>query len=136
MMRALILATLVAPALATAQGVTCPLLLPGRAVEVTHAPAGWLGSSNGPARLTGGGMMSGQPSQLGYDKPAQISKVKGARVSTWSFAAGEEKWFYCAYGSTAIQLSRRLDYAATECSVVAKDDKLGGLAEITATCKR
>jgi len=136
MMRALMLTILATPALVAAQDLSCPLLLPDRAVEVAHPPAGWLRSSNGPARLTGGGLMSGHPTLRGYDKPAQIKKMKGGRVSTWSFVAGEEKWFYCAYGSTAIQLSKRMDDAATECSVVAKDDKLGGLAEMTVACKR
>lgn len=65
-MRAFMLAMLATPALVAAQGVTFPLLLPDRAVEVAHPPAGWLGSSNGPARLTGGGLISGHPHEEGF----------------------------------------------------------------------
>jgi hypothetical protein len=127
---------LTVPVLAGAQSVSCPLLLNEGAVEVPRPPPGWVGSSPGQARLTGGGVMSGHPKLMNYLKPADVKKVKAGSITTWLFTAGEERWLYCAYGSTSIQIAKRLDDAGTECSLVVKDDRWGGIAEMTAVCKR
>jgi hypothetical protein len=134
MMRALWIALLAAPALA-APPVSCPLTLPQEAVEV-KAPAGWRGHSSSFVRLTGYGMMAGPPESMTYLVPHRTRNLKNGAATTWVFAPEDEKWLYCTYdGSSAIQISRRMDEASTECELSYKKSKFGGIGEMTAVCR-
>lgn len=133
---ALVLVLVLAPAIAAAQRVSCPLVLPEGSIEVTHPPAGWLGSSPSLARLGGGGVMSGHPKQMQYLAPAATKKVKNSRLVTWHFDTGEEKWLWCSYGTIAVQIAKRLDDAATECTLTVKEERPGVIADMTVSCKR
>jgi hypothetical protein len=86
-------------------------------------------------RLDGGGMLSGNPKQLGYLVPAGSKKVKGGEASTWSFDPGQEKWLYCTYGKMAVQLSKRMDDKATTCEVTAKLERKDVITSISAVCR-
>lgn len=117
---------------APAAPVSCPLTLP-REVLGVRAPQGWTGHTPSLMRLTGFGMMAGPPESMAYLVPTK--RKPGA--STWLFDRGEEKWLYCTYdGSAAIQISRRLDDAATVCELSHKKDEHGSIMEMMATCSR
>jgi hypothetical protein len=134
-MRVLSLILLV-PAVALGQTVSCPSVLPQGSVEVVRTPPGWFGFSPSQSRLDGGGMMSGPPQQMAYLVPASSRKVKGAGIATgWQFAAGEEKWLYCTYGTNAIQVAKRMDDKTTECTMTSREERKGVIAELTAVCK-
>jgi hypothetical protein len=131
-----VLALLLAlPAVAVAQTASCPLTMPQGSVGVVHAPPGWYGFSPSLARLDGGGMMSGPPKQMGYLVPASTRKTKSGGVASWQFEAGEEKWLYCSYGTDAIQVAKRMDDKATECTVTSREERKGAIVELTAACK-
>lgn len=133
-MRAALIWLVALPALA--EDVSCPGVLPRDAIEV-HAPAGWKGYSSGIMRLTGYGMMAGPPESMADLVPAREKKAKGRTATTWRFAAGSEKWLYCTYdGSSAIQISKRLDDAATECELSHTRDAFGSIAEMVAACRQ
>jgi len=122
------LATTVAP-------VSCPLTLPREALTVRPAP-GWTGYTPSLMRLTGFGMMAGPPQSMSYLVPSGSRKIKGGAASTWQFGVGEEKWLYCTYGgSSVIQIAKRLDDAATECTLTHKESKLDGITEMAAVCR-
>ena len=135
MMRLLAFFLAAAPTLAVAQTVSCPESLPDNAVEVKRAPEGWVASSPGVIRLDGGGMMSGDPKQMQYLVPASSKKVAGGGASTWNFDRGEQKWLYCIYGKTAIQLARRMDDKSTTCEVTVKRGQTDSIVGITAICR-
>jgi hypothetical protein len=131
--------TLLAATLALARAAeptsACPLVLQKEAVAV-NAPAGWRGYSSSIMRLTGFGMMAGPPESMTYLVPADSKKQKGRSTSTWRFAGGDEKWLYCTYDrSGAIQISRRMDDAATECQLSYREDRPGNIVEMAALCK-
>jgi hypothetical protein len=107
-MRALIIA-LLAPGLAAAQTVSCPLTLPEGAVAVARPPAGWIAGPPSIVRLQGGGVMRGHPSGIGYLMPASQKKVKGGTVATFRFDAGEES----GCGANTAPVSRRSQGAWT-----------------------
>lgn len=126
---------ILAAALAAPATASCPMTLPQGVVAV-RAPAGWHGYAPPPfVRLTSFGMMAGPPESMTYLVPdASVKRTK--RSSTWRFAAGEEKWLYCAYDdSAAIQISKPLDSAATECTITYKETKRDGITAMTAVCK-
>lgn len=130
------LAAIVA-ALATAATTTgaCPLALPPEALAV-HAPPGWTGYTPSLMRLTGYGMMAGPPKSMAYLVPSSSRKTKTGAASTWLFGTGDEKWLYCTYGgSSVIQIARRLDDTATECTLTHKETRQEGIAEIAAVCR-
>lgn len=114
---------------------SCPLVLQKEAVEV-RAPAGWAGYSPSIMRLTGYGMMAGPPQSMTYLVPGGSKKAKGRSSSTWGFAGGDEKWLYCTYdGGGAIQISKRMPDAATECELSHKKDEFGSIADMRADCR-
>lgn len=123
---------LLAAALAAPASVSCPMTLPQATVAV-RPPAGWRGYAPPSfVRLTSFGMMAGPPETMTYLVPDSSAK----RSNTWRFAAGEEKWLYCAYdGSAAIQISKPLDRAATACTISYKETKQEGITAMTAVCK-
>jgi hypothetical protein len=119
----------------TALPVSCPLILPADTL-VVRAPTGWTGYSPSIMRLTGFGMMAGPPQSLSYLVPSGSRKIKGGAASSWQFEAGEEKWLYCTYGgSSVIQIAKRLDDAATECTLTHRETKLDGITEMAAVCR-
>jgi hypothetical protein len=122
------------PAIAAAQTASCPLTLPEGSVAVVREPNGWLGSSPSSARLDGGGMLSGHPKEMQYLVPDGSRKVKGGST-TWTFQSGQEKWLYCVYGTSAIQIAKRMDDKATRCLVTRKEERQGVVVEMTAVCK-
>lgn len=135
MMRTLPLYLLALPfAVAAEPEISCPLILQNDAVTV-HAPTGWTGYNPSFVRLTGFGMMAGPPDSMTYLVPIKTDKTKGVGVQKWIFGGDDEKWLYCTYdGGGAIQISKRMPDSATECSIIYKDAKLGGVAEMHASC--
>lgn len=113
----------------------CPLTLPEASVSVS-APTGWVGGSSRTfVRLTEYGMMAGAPETMTYLVPSRSKEgiIKGA--STWVFAAGDEKWLYCRYGgSNVIQVAKRLNDAATSCTITRTSDKRGAITRAAAAC--
>lgn len=133
-MRRLFFALMMAPTIAAAQQVSCPLTLPEGSVKVERAPANWVGSTH-LAHLSSAGMMTGHPSRLGYMIPSSAKKTKGGAADIWEFQAGEEKWFWCGYGSGVIELAKRMDDNTTRCTITGKEERRGVYAEVTAVCK-
>ena len=130
-MKSLYLLTIALAAPLHALAESCPLTLPQDALTV-RAPPGWRGYSPSLMRLTGFGMMGGEPQSMTYLVPA--ASKKGA--TTWHFARGEEKWLYCTYDDSAsIQISKRLPDAATVCTLTKKESKRGGITEMLADCQ-
>lgn len=105
------------PALAVAGEMTasCPSSLPAEAIAI-HSPQGWIGSSQPVVRLVSASMTAGPPSMRADVVPYKQVRIKNGTATTWVFD-GEEKWFRCSYGSSAVQLSKRLDDSATQCTV-------------------
>ncbi len=134
-MRALLFVLGLFPALSAAQTAVCPESIPETSIEVKRAPAGWLATAPGLVRLDGGGMLSGNPTQLQYLVPGDSKKVKGGETSTWRFDPGEEKWLYCTYGKMAVQLSKRMDDKARTCEVTVKLERKDVIASIMAVCR-
>jgi hypothetical protein len=126
----LLLAVFIAlPLLAYAE--SCPLTLPQDALTV-RAPPGWRGYSPSLTRLTGFGMMGGDPPSMRYLVPTASRKS----AVTWRFARGEEKWLYCTYGgSSVIQISKRMQDAASECTIISRETKRDGITEMSARCR-
>jgi hypothetical protein len=131
MKAALTLVALIALPAAAEEQSSCPLVLQPDAV-VVRAPAGWKGYSPSPMRLSSFGMMAGPPESLAYLKPYE-SKPRSSR---WIFEGGGEKWLYCTYDeSAAIQISKRLNDNATECTLTYKRTKLEGITAMEAICQ-
>jgi hypothetical protein len=128
------LVSLLLPALAFAQSADCPLMLPQGSIEVPRPPVGWIGSSPTLAKLTGGGVMSGHPKLMQYLVPDETKKIKGGSRTTWRFQPGEEKWLYCTYGTQAVQIAKRMDDKASQCTVVWREEG-GEVIGMTAVCK-
>lgn len=85
---------------------SCPLSLQEDALTV-RAPAGWRGYTPSPMKLTGFGMMGGDPQSMTYLVPEASSKTKSGGKITWRH--GSEMWLFCTYDdSSAIQISKRL----------------------------
>ena len=113
---------------------SCPPSLPAEAMNV-HAPAGWKSSSSSEMPLSSAGMMAGPPGSFAYLVPYDQRKVKDGFVHTWIFPDRPEKWLYCRYDdSSSIQISKRLDDAATECTVRFTKSKYGGIESAVAEC--
>jgi hypothetical protein len=134
-MRHLIALCACVPALAFGQKASCPITLPQGSVAVVRAPQGWLGFSPSLARIDGAGMMSGPPKEIGYLVPSGTRKTQRGTISTWTFSAGEEKWLYCSYGTSAVQIGKRMDDSATVCELSYKKDEHGNIGEMVAVCK-
>lgn len=99
----LLAAALLLPLRALAE--SCPLILPQEAATI-QAPAAWMGYSPLPMKLTGFGMMGGDPKSMAYLVPAASSKSKTGGTITWQHP---ELWLFCTYDdSGAIQISRKL----------------------------
>jgi len=94
---------------------SCPAALTGDDVTV-RAPLGWKGSAQPVIRLVAAGMMAGPPESHADLVPYKQRRLKNGAETTWVFDGGE-KWYVCTYGSYAIQLARRLDDSATQCTV-------------------
>jgi hypothetical protein len=135
MMKLLLVLSGALPALAVAQTIMCPESIPETSIGATRAPPGWVATSPTIVRLDGGGMLSGDPKQLGYLVPAASKKVKGGEASTWHFEPGEEKWLFCTYGKMAVQLSKRMDDKATTCEITAKLERKDVITSIAAVCR-
>ena len=113
----------------------CPLTVADTSVAV-RAPAGWVGSvSQAVLHLSEFGMMAGAPDTMTYLVPSSRKPGKTSGSSTWVFAAGDEKWFYCRYGGTGVvQLSKRLDDAATSCTITRASDKREAITRAAVAC--
>lgn len=133
MRAAIVMLTL--PLMAVAQQkISCPLVLPKETVTIT-APSGWRGYSSSLLRLSSFGMMAGPPESMTYLVPSGGNQGKRGGTNTWTFASGAEKWLYCAYdNSAAIQISKRLDDAATKCRLTYRKDRFGSIREMEAVC--
>ncbi len=94
---------------------SCPASLTGEAVTV-RAPLGWRGSSQPVIHLVAAGMMAGPPESYADLVPYKQKRIKNGTATTWVFDGGE-KWYSCIYGSAAVQISKRMDDAATQCTV-------------------
>lgn len=114
----------------------CPLTVADGSVAV-QAPAGWVGStSQAVLHLSEFGMMAGAPDTMTYLVPSSGNPGKAVGSSTWVFAAGDEKWLYCRYGGTGlVQLSKRLDEAATSCTITSTSDKRGAVTRAAVACE-
>lgn len=89
----------------------CPAALPQDALTV-RAPTGWRGYAPHAMRLSGFGLMGGEPASMTYLKPETASKTKEGGKITWRH--GGEKWLACTYDdSAAIQISKRIDGGET-----------------------
>ncbi|HZV65083.1 MAG TPA: STY0301 family protein [Telluria sp.] len=120
---------------AGADRVACPILLDEGTVAVVRPPAGWLGTSHSIMRLTGGGIMRGHPDQMAYLVPSASKRTKGGGITTWTFESGEKRWLWCSYGgSGAIQLSKRLDDSAGDCSVHFRTAEKDQIVDLYAAC--
>jgi hypothetical protein len=125
----LLTAWLALPLMALAE--SCPMTLPQEAVTI-NAPPGWRGYAPSLTRLTGFGMMAGDPQSMTYLVPAETRKG----VATWVFARTDEKWLYCTYGgSSVIQISKRLPDAATVCTITSRETKRDGITAMSAQCR-
>lgn len=80
-------------------------------------------------------MMRGNPRGLGYLVPESTKKLQGGNVDSWSFDKGGEKWLWCGYGREVIQLSKRMNDAATRCEMTGKEERSGVYLETTLVCK-
>jgi hypothetical protein len=134
-MKALILALLAAPALASAQRESCPLLLPEGGIVVARPPTGWTAGPESLVRLSGAGVKRGPAQGFAYLVPNGDRKINGGYVTTYEFDAGEEKWLWCEYGTAATQIAKRMGNAATKCEVTSKEERRGVYTEVTAVCK-
>lgn len=113
----LLAAVLLLPLHALAE--SCPLTLPQDAVTV-RGPPGWRGYSPEPMKLTGFGMMGGDPQSMAYLVPDASNKKKAGGKITWRH--GGELWLFCTYDdSSAIQISKRLDGKECTASYTKKD---------------
>jgi hypothetical protein len=96
-------AAIILPVVALAE--TCPPTLPQDAVTV-RGPSGWRGHSPADMRLTGFGMMGGDPRSMAYLVPESSTKSALGGKITWRHP---ELWLFCTYDdSAAIQISRKL----------------------------
>ena len=134
-MRAYLLSLIfIAPTVGAMVKTACPTSLPAESLTV-RAPSGWTGYTPGSMRLTYAAMMAGPPDSMTYLVPFRQKSGKVESSSTWLFPDAGEKWLQCNYdGSTAIQISKRLDDAATECTVRYAKSKFGGIASAVAEC--
>jgi hypothetical protein len=86
-----------------------------RRFEAGHGdrtPDGWRGYSPSPMKLTGFGMMGGDPQSMAYLIPEASNKAKSGGKITWRH--GGEMWLFCTYDdSSAIRISKRLDGGAS-----------------------
>lgn len=130
----LLLALLLSSPLAAAQQVSCPLLLPEGAVVVAQPPAGWKVGPPSLVRLSGAGVKWGLASGHGYLVP-DAKKVKGGTVLQFQFEPGEEKWLWCEYGTLPAQIAKRMDDAATLCTMTIKKNRHGWITDITTVCR-
>ncbi len=105
------------PTLAVAGDMTasCPSALSGEAITVA-APPGWTGASQPVVRLVSAGMTAGPPTMRADIVPYKQKRIRDGLATTWVFDE-EEKWFRCSYGSSAVQISKRLDDSARQCTV-------------------
>ncbi len=109
---------------------TCPSTLPQDALTI-RAPSGWLGYVPQPMRLTGFGLMGGEPASMTYLKPEAANKTKRGGTIAWRH--GGEKWLACTYDdSAAIQISRRID--GGEACHAAYTKKYGAIVSLKVTC--
>ncbi len=129
------LLVLLLPSTLLAQEVACPESLPEGSIEVRRPPADWLGVSTSAARLTGGGVMSGHPKDMAYLVPHRSEKIKGGTRTTWTFDASEEKWLWCTYGTTAVQIARRMNDSATTCTLDTTFERPGVIRRMVVTCR-
>lgn len=112
----LIATTAISSASATGgMSAVCPSSLTGEAVAV-HAPPGWRGASQSVINLVAAGMMAGPPESHADLVPHKQRRIKNGTETTWVFEGGE-KWYICSYGSYAVQISKRMDDSATQCTV-------------------
>lgn len=134
-MRTYLLTLALLPLAALAETKTaCPASLPSEALTV-RAPAGWTGYSPSTMHLSYAGIMAGPPESYSYLRPLTQKTVHGGSVNTWTFPDRMEKWLYCRYdNATSIQISKRLDDSATECTVRFSKSKFGGIESAVAVC--
>lgn len=128
----LIAAAMLTPIVARSEPVACPQTLP----VTEHAaapPVGWSLMRPTPARLSGGGMLQGDPANEAFLAPGSLKQSRN--VMTWqnAFEPGRQKWLWCDYGTSTLRIVKRMSDAATICTVTQRE----GLAqrEIFAECK-
>jgi hypothetical protein len=130
---AVVLLTLISLSVAASeQRVSCPLEVRDGAAMTSVASGVPVGSKA--LRLTSGGIMRGHPNGGGFRRPESITEKNGVTTTLFFFYPGDEKWLWCAYGEK-VQVSRRMDDAATHCTLTYRDNKDGSVAEMHATCK-
>lgn len=84
-------------------------------------------------RLTGFGLMGGEPASMTYLKPEAGSKTKIGGMVAWRH--GGEKWLFCTYDdSSAIQISRPIS-GGDQCTARYKK-KDGAITEMRMECER
>ncbi len=110
----------------------CPAALHGETVTV-RAPSGWRGASQPVIRLVAAGMMAGPPESRADLVPYRQRRIKHGTALTWVFDGGE-KWFVCAYGSSAVQIAKRLDDSTTQCTVRQTETGLPTTANAVVEC--
>lgn len=107
---------------------SCPETIPESSFAPARPPAGWVGSIPTPLHLNAAGMMAGPPESMTYLVPSKHTRT----TQTFEFQKGDwQRWLWCSYG--AAQLSRRLDDAATSCTVTSRTLKRDGIATFIAS---
>ncbi|MBC7919098.1 MAG: hypothetical protein H7Y28_14940 [Rhodoferax sp.] len=123
----------------SAQIVICPLLLPaGTAAEAKPMP-GWKLFMPQEIRITGGGLVTGEPDGQAYLKPLTVRtrKADGKTIEVQSWELGQPQgfpqWLYCEYGH-GLQLFRRIDSHAAKCSMTGTWEP-GALNDLRFDCR-
>lgn len=116
------------PAHAGDMTATCPSSIPESSFATVNPPAGWIGSTPNRLHLSAVGMMAGPPDQILYLVPNRSTRDQ----QVFEFEPGyRQRWLWCSYGPA--QLSRRLDDAATVCTVSTTWLKQGGAPTMSAS---
>ena len=90
-------------------------------------------------RVTGGGLLHGDPSGQAYLKPDNIRSTKVGQLSTelnvWHLDQPHmfETWLFCQYGD-GLQLFRKIEPHAKTCSSIGKRQR-GTLDQLIFVCK-
>ena len=126
-----LLALLTAHARAAPEKTFCPLRVPAAAVTM-QAPEGWLASSPTDLLLSGGGIISGAPAERGVLIPESMKKAKHGNEERYLVSG--EKWFFCNYGRTRLQLVKRMNDDAEECTIVYTEGRGQTIKSMYAYC--
>jgi hypothetical protein len=132
-MRALLFACLVAPA-AHAQVIECPKFYPWQDTPIAEVPHQHKGKGFvAKTKLTGAGMYAGDINGQG-ELHGEEQKVKGGWDVRHGFAAVDQKWLVCSYGSGQVTWWEQLDAKVTSCMLQTREGGRDPM-DIKATCK-